>query len=101
MENYKIVRLTKPMKICREIMIPKTFENPKTFYRWLKQEYADKPLTCELAYAGGRYAVLSFDKDGNYKACAMVLEMFNNKIRGYELPTAADELQIAKFFGLN
>lgn len=92
MKKYKVLRLTKPMKICGDISTTETFKNAEAFFNW---------LTCELVYSGGRYAVLSLDKDGNYKVCEIVLEIFKNKIRSYTLSTAADELQIARFMGLD
>lgn len=100
MNNYKVLRLGKPMKLCGEIVTAETFDNAESFYNWLTQEYKSKPLTCELVYSGGRYAVVSLDESGNYKACEIVLEMLKNKIRSYALPTAADELTIARFLGI-
>lgn len=101
MKKYKVLRLTKPMKICGDISTTETFKNAEAFFNWLTQEYISKPLTCELVYSGGRYAVLLLDEDGNYKVCKIVLEILKNKIRSYTLPTAADELQIARFMGLD
>jgi len=89
------------MKECGEIGTYTTFKDTKELYDWLKQEYISKPLTCELLYSGGLFALVSVDQHGNYKACEIILDVLSNKIRGYQVPTAKDEMRIMEFYGLN
>jgi len=100
MNNYKLVRLSKPMKECGEYSTMATFTDAKGLYEELTKEYIEKPLTCELVRSGGLYALVALDEKGNYKNIALVLEMLNNKIRGYRNTTPADELKVATFWGV-
>jgi len=99
MNNYKVLRLTTPMKLCGDFSTMETFKSAEDMYKTLTLEYIEKPLTCELVYSGGLYAIVSLDENGNYKATEIILEMLKNKIRGFRKVTTSDELKVAKFFG--
>lgn len=100
MKNYKMIRLNNDMKICGEFATLNPFKSTQELFDWLSQAHISKAITHDMEHDSGDYAVISLDSKENYVACECVLEVVNWEIVGFRKATSADEMQIAKFYGI-
>ncbi len=100
MKNFKLIRLNDNMKICGEFATLTPFKSTQELFDWISQAYISRVITQDLQHDSGEYAVISIDSAENYVACECVLQVVNWEIVGYRPATAADELQISKFYGI-